>query len=204
MLKNFSQGMLLLGALMMATVAVAQSSPSTDAHANRTDIGASFTFEHAQVAQINGNRFWPIGGDVNAALTVAKGFGFAFDVAGEHKSNIQNGVNLSKISFMGGPRFTFNIARPGESFGERRPVRAFVQGLLGPTHAFDSLFPGPNALATSANALSVQLGGGIDVPMKHGFGLRALEASWIHSDYSNAANDVQNDFRIGVGVSYSK
>ncbi len=204
MLKIFSKGMLLWGALTMATAALAQSSPSTDPYANKTDIAVSFIFEHAQVAQINGNRFWPIGGDVNAALTIRKGFGFAFDLSGDHKSNIQNGVNLSKISFMGGPRFTFNIARPGESVGERRPARAFVQGLLGPTHAFDSLFPGPNALSTSANALSVQLGGGIDVPLKHGFGVRALEASWIHSDYSNAAKDIQNDFRIGVGVSYRK
>ena len=135
---------------------------------------------------------------------VGKGFGFAFDVSGEHKSNIQNGVNLNMISFKGGPRFTFDIARVGGSFAERRPVSAFVQGLLGPTHAFDSLFPGPGAVTTSANALSVQLGGGIDVPLKHGFGIRAIEASWIHSDYSNAAKDVQNDFRIGVGVSYRR
>ena len=204
MLKNLCQGMLLLGALTMATAAAAQSSQSTDARMNSTDIAVSLIFEHAQVAQINGNRFWPIGGDANVALTVAKGFGFAFDVSGEHKSNIQNGVNLSKISFMGGPRFTFDIARPGQSFGERRPVRAFVQGMLGPTHAFDSLFPGPNAVSTTANALSVQLGGGIDVPLKHGFGIRALEASWIHSDYSNAAKDIQNDFRIGFGASYRR
>ena len=202
MLKNFCKGMLLFGALTIATAAAAQSSPTTDDQ-NRTDVAVSLIFEHAQVAQINGNRFWPIGGDANVALTVAKGFGFAFDVAGEHKSNIQNGVNLSKISFMGGPRFTFAIARPG-AFGEHPRARAFVQGLLGPTHAFDSLFPGPNAVSTSANALSVQLGGGIDVPLKHGFGIRALEMGWIHSDYTNAAKDIQNDFRIGFGASYRR
>jgi hypothetical protein len=204
MLKKISQGMLLLGALTIAMAAAAQSSPSTGAHENSADVAVTFIFEHAQVAEINGNRFWPKGGDVNASLTMWKGLGFALDVAGEHKSNIQNGVNLDKISFMGGPRFSFNLTRSGESLGGRRPTRAFVQGLLGPTHAFDSLFPGPNDVSTSANALSVQMGGGIDIPWKNGFGIRALEAGWIHSDYSNAAKDIQNDFRIGFGVSYRR
>jgi hypothetical protein len=204
MLKNLSKGLFLFGALTIATAAPAQSSPSTDAQRNSTDVAVTFIFEHAQVAEINGNRFWPKGGDVNVGVSIWKGVGFAFDLAGEHKSNIQNGINLDKISFMGGPRFSFDLSRSGESLGGHRPARAFVQGLLGPTHAFDSLFPGPNAISTSANALSVQMGGGIDIPWKNGFGIRALEVGWIHSDYSNAAKDIQNDFRIGFGVSYRR
>ena len=204
MLKNFSKGWLLLGAVTIATSAVAQSAPVHDPRPITIDVAATVIFEHSQVAQPNGNRFWPKGGGVNAGFTVWNGVGLAIDVSGEHASNIQNGVNLSKIAVMAGPRYTFNISRLGEAaFGDHR-VRAFVQGLFGPTHAFDSLFPGPASVSTSANALSVKLGGGVDLPLKHGLALRAIELGWIHSDYSNAAADVQNDFRIGFGISYRR
>ena len=204
MQKNFLQGWLLLGALTITTFATAQSAPSHDPRPVTIDLAATVIFEHSQVAQRNGNRFWPKGGGVNAAFTVWHGLGLAVDVSGEHASNIQNGVGLSKFSVMAGPRYTFNISSPGESFGGRPRLRGFVQTLFGPTHAFDSLFPGPTSLSTSATALSTKLGGGVDVAVKHGFGVRPIELGWIHSDYSNAAADVQNDFRIGFGVTYRK
>ena len=205
MLTNLCKGLLLSGALVFgATLAGAQSSPIHDSRPVTIDVAGTIIFEHSQIAQRNGNRFWPKGGGVNAAFTVWKGLGMAVDVSGEHASNIQNGVNLGKFSVMAGPRYTFNLAGLGEAaFGEHRP-RVFVQGLLGPTHAFDSLFPGPISLSTSANALSVKLGGGVDVPMSRSLAVRAVEMGWIHSDYSNAAADVQNDFRIGFGLTYRR
>ena len=205
MRNNFCKKLLFSGALVLgATIARAQSAPIHDSRPVIIDIAGTIIFEHSQIAQKNGNRFWPKGGGVNAAFTVWKGVGLAVDVSGEHASNIQNGVNLGKFSVMAGPRYTFNLVRPGEAaFGEHRP-RAFVQGLFGPTHAFDSLFPGPTSLSTSANALSIKLGGGVDVPMSHNFAVRAFEMGWIHSDYSNAAADVQNDFRIGFGLTYRR
>jgi hypothetical protein len=204
MLKNFCQGLLLLGALTTAASAVAQSAPIYDSQPVTVDVAATVMVERAQIALPNGNRFWPVGGGINAAFTAWKGVGLAVDVSGEHASNIHNGVNLSKVSFMAGPRYTFPIAPFGESSRRDRRSRAFVEGLFGPTHAFDSLFPGPISLSTSANALSVKLGGGIDVPFTHGFALRAIEAGWIHSDYSNAAADIQNDFSLAWGISYRK
>lgn len=204
MLNTFRKGLLLLGALTIAASAVAQSAPTHNPRPVAIDIGATVIFEHAQVAQQNGNRFWPKGGAVNAAFTAWKGLGVAVDVSGEHASNIQNGVNLSKVAFLAGPRYTFNILPFGETLGGDHRARMFVEGLVGPTHAFDSLFPGPTSVSTSANALSVKLGGGMDVALPHGFGMRAIELGWIHSDYSNAASDTQNDLRIGFGVSYRK
>jgi len=204
MLKHFNQGLLLLGALTIATSGLAQSSPSYDPRPVTIDVAATVMFEHAQVAQPNGNQFWPKGGGVNAAFTVWKGIGLAVDVSGQHASNIQNGVDLAKISYMAGPRYTFNISRFGESASGDHRTRAFVQALFGPTHAFDSLFPAPDSVSTSANALSMKLGGGVDVPFRHNFAMRALEVGWIHSDYSNAAADIQNGFSLGFGVSYRR
>lgn len=200
MLRNFSQGMLLLGALTIATSAAAQSLPGREKSPVSGDVAVMMAIEHAQVAQTNGNRFWAKGIAIDAGISMWKGVGFAFDFSFEHASNIQNNsVNLSKIAFMAGPRYSFNL--PGSPFHGGRPVRAFVQSLYGPTHA-ESLFPETIPLSTTAEALSVSLGGGIDVPIKGGLGIRAVDASWIHSNYSNAAENIQNDFRIAFGADY--
>src|SRR3954452_2188748 len=141
MRNNFKQGLLLLGALTITTSALAQSASSYDPRPVTIDVAATIMVEHAQVAQPNGNQFWPKGGGVNAAFTVWKGIGLAVDVSGQHASDIQNGVDLAKISFMAGPRYTFNISRFGESVNGDHRKRAFMQALFGPTHAFNSLFP---------------------------------------------------------------
>jgi len=202
MRKNLIKGSLLLGALTIAFSAVAQSASGNKAPVH-VDVAVMATFEHAQVAQINGNRFWPKGGAIDGSISIWKDIGFAFEVSGEHASNIQNnGVSLNLVSFMAGPRYSFRVSPAGESFHNRGPVRAFVQTLYGPTHASDGLFPGPTSLSTSAEAFTVLLGGGVDVPVRRGFGIRAVDAAWIHSDYSNHAEDVQNDFRLGFGASY--
>ncbi len=203
MLKNFSQGLLLLGALSIATSAVAQSAPGREHSPVSGDVAVMMALEHAQVAQTNGNRFWAKGVAIDAGISMWKGIGFAFDFSLEHASNIQNnGVNLSKLAFMAGPRYSFDISRPGALFHSNRPMRAFVQTLYGPTHATDSLFPETIPLSSTAEALSVSVGGGVDVPVKGGLGIRAIDASWIHSNYSNAAADIQNDFRLAFGANY--
>jgi hypothetical protein len=205
MLKSFSQGLLLLGALTIAGSAAAQAAPGKEGSSHvSADVAVMMALEHAQVAETNGNRFWAKGAAVDAGISVWKGIGFAFDLSFEHASNIENGVNLSKVAFMAGPRYSFDISRPGGPFHSDRPVRAFVQTLYGPTHATDSLFPDTIPLSTTAEALSVAVGGGVDVPVKRGLGIRALDVAWIHSNYSNAAANVQNDLRIGFGVSYRR
>ena len=203
MLKNLSQGLLLVGALTIATSAPAQSSPIREKSPVSGDVAVMMALEHAQVAQTNGNRFWVKGVAFDAGISMWKGIGFAFDLSVEHASNIQNnGVNLNKVAFMAGPRYSFDISRPGVLFHSDRPMRAFVQSLYGPTHATDSLFPESIPLSTTAEALSVSVGGGVDVPVKGSLGIRAIDVSWIHSNYSNAAADVQNDFRIAFGANY--
>src|SRR5579871_1263676 len=118
MLRTFSQGLLLLGALTIATSAAeAQSAPGREKSPASGDVAVMMALEHAQVAQTNGNRFWAKGIAIDAGIAMWKGIGFAFDMSFEHASNIQNnGVNLNKIAFMAGPRYSFDISRPGVLF----------------------------------------------------------------------------------------
>ena len=50
----------------------------------------------------------------------------------------------------------------------------------------------------------MQVGGGMDVGIAKGFGIRALETDWIHTNLPNNAGNSQNDFRIGFGISYHR
>jgi hypothetical protein len=48
----------------------------------------------------------------------------------------------------------------------------------------------------------MQIGGGVDVLMFKGFGIRALEADYVRSSLPNSASNNQNDLRLSFGISY--
>jgi hypothetical protein len=83
--------------------------------------------------------------------------------------------------------------------------RLYAESLFGAVHGFNSIFPsGTNGLANSADALSMFFGGGIDTTLHGGFGIRLIEAGFVHTNLPNNAADSQNDFRLGFGLSYRR
>jgi hypothetical protein len=162
------------------------------------DVAATFSFEHAQVALPSGNSFWLKGGSADGSATFWKGLGIAANFTGESASNIQNGVGLSKVTYMFGPRYTFNTSRYTKQHG----THVFSEALFGGVHAFNSIFPTAGTISSTANGFSMQLGGGLDVAIAKGFSLRALELDYVHTNLPNNASNSQNDFRIAFGISY--
>jgi peptidoglycan-associated lipoprotein len=102
-------------------------------------------------------------------------------------------VNLGKISYLAGPRYT--IARTSR-------VRIFAEGLFGGAHGFDSFFPSSGGLVPTANSFAMQFGGGMDVALRDGFGIRAIELDYVRTGLPNNDANSQNDLRIAFGVSY--
>jgi hypothetical protein len=78
----------------------------------------------------------------------------------------------------------------------------FGEALFGGAHGFSSSFPTPSGLVSSANSFAMQLGGGLDVAVGRGFGIRALELDYIHTSLPNNASNSQNDLRIAFGLTY--
>ena len=72
--------------------------------------------------------------------------------------------------------------------------------LVGDANGFDSIFPGAGKASGSANGLALQIGGGLDLPARHGLLLRAFEADWLRTQLPNADTNVQNNIRLGAGV----
>jgi len=48
----------------------------------------------------------------------------------------------------------------------------------------------------------VRLGGGIDVPLKSHFELRAIQIDWFLTQFANAKNDRQNNLLVATGITY--
>jgi hypothetical protein len=91
-----------------------------------------------------------------------------------------------------GPRYRWSPARRRYAF--------FGQALAGEANGFNSIFPGATAPASSANSVALEIGGGLDLPIKHRLALRAFEADWLRTDLPNSDTNVQNNVRLTAGV----
>ena len=206
MQKILRTGVLLAGALASTLPLAAQQPPAQQSpkkpHVRSSDVAVLFNFERSQVAQTGPPGFWLKGGSLDGSLTLFRGLGVAADLTGEHASNIQNNVSLGKFAYMFGPRYTFNASRYTDRLTKKHNTQVFGEALFGGVHAFDSTFPGPTNATSSANAFSMQLGGGLDIAFAKGLGIRALEADLVHTTLPNNAANSQNDLRIAFGISF--
>jgi hypothetical protein len=145
--------------------------------------------------------FWLKGGGVDAALTSPKGFGIAASVTGDYASVIAPGVNLSKIAFLAGPRYTFR-AGTGRAGAADRRLQVFGQGLFGGVYAFDGVFPSSSGTTSNALSFALQAGGGLNLMLTKSVGIRLFEAEFVRTTLPNGGSNVQNDLRLAAGMTW--
>jgi len=194
--------MLLLSALILAgAMAPAQQKPKSSAQPDglTIDLGALFSLERSQIAP-GQCCFWLKGGAVDGAITPSswKGFGLAATFEGDHASNVTPGVDVNKLTYLGGPRYTWT--QPQANSKPR--LQLFAQGLFGGVHGFDGLYPAPGGAVSSANAFALQAGGGLNLLFHSGFGLRLPEADYVRLQLPNTLKNEEDDFRLSFGVVY--
>ena len=177
---------------MAVSLPVAAQQTSKKVRVGSPVIAVTYNLERGKVAATSGGGFWLQGAGVDVAVPVYNRFSIAGNLSGAHASNIQPGVDLNKLSYVGGPRYTYDISH----------FAIFGQGLFGGAHGFESIFPSPGAVKPSANSFAMQLGGGLDIFGKNGLGVRAFEIDYVRMGFPNNGTNSQNDFRLGFGVSY--
>jgi outer membrane protein OmpA-like peptidoglycan-associated protein len=163
-----------------------------------TDLAVTFAVERSQVLP-DQCCFWFKGGGADAAVTFWKGFGLAAALNGDHAGNVTPGVDINKLTYLGGPRYTWTSEASGTS--DRR-WQLFGQGLFGETHGFDGVYPALPAATSSASAFALQAGGGLNLLLTKHFGLRLLEADYVRTELPNSTTDKQNDLRLSFGLTY--
>jgi hypothetical protein len=139
------------------------------------------------------NRFWMQGGGIQVDGQFWHGLGVEADISGFHAQNANNaGVGLDMVTTTFGPCFRWSPAHRRYSF--------FGHTLVGAVNGFDSVFPGAGTASGSANGLALQLGGGMDLSIKHRLSMRVFDAGWLRTELPNADTNAQNNLRLSAGV----
>jgi outer membrane immunogenic protein len=167
------------------------------------DIAATFTTERSKIVAGDCGCFWLQGGTAEANIHVLRNLSAAVALTGSHAANITSGVDLTQIAVMAGPRYTYRTSRwTKRAFGEQRGTSAFAEVLFGGVHAIDGLYPSSTGLKTNATAFSLQAGGGFNIWLVRGLGLRAIEIDYVRTSLPNGTTDSQHDLRLAFGITY--
>lgn len=199
---SIRSGVILAGVcLLTGATGWAQKAPSAEAKPKvSTDLGMTYDAERGEPTPSDCGCFWLQGGGADVAVTFWKGFGVAAGLTGQAASNnIAPGVDLNKISFLAGPRYTYTDWR---SPGGKPRFQIYGQGLFGEVHAFNGVFPAPTGVVSSASSFAIQAGGGVNIFLTRHLGVRVLEASYVRNELPNNANSTQNDLLLGAGLVY--
>jgi hypothetical protein len=192
---------MLTAMLMMMLATGAGSAQAIPSAAQGAPIDIAVTYDALHTDHLTALNFWMQGGAVEMGARLYHGLGVAARVEGLHAGAASaNGEPLSLVTAVFGPRYTMQMR------GQRYAI--FAEALAGQSNGFHSLFSegsGPvgsaNAGTTSsANALAVDVGGGIDVRLNHHFAIRAIRASYLYTQFPNSTTNVQNSLSLSSGI----
>jgi opacity protein-like surface antigen len=156
---------------------------------------AAVTYDASGANLTTGNSFWMQGGSASFAAGITHGFSAVADFSGLHSSNIGGSqLPLSLVTVVFGPRYRWRAP------SKTHDLSLFGQALVGEAHGFDSTFPATGAAKASASSVAFELGGGIDLGLKHHIVLRLIQANWLRTSLPNATTNVQNNLLLDAGV----
>jgi hypothetical protein len=183
---------LLAGVCMIAGVAASGQKTTSEKQVNTT-FDVAITYDASRANVIAGNSFWMQGGSVQIHWQFWRGLGVVADVGGLHTGDVHGtGVGLDLETATFGPRYT-------RSWAHHR-CALFGQALAGEAHGFDSVFPAATGLASSADSLALQVGGGMNLQFSRHLAMRAFEVAWLRTQLPNATTGVENNLRAGTGL----
>lgn len=203
MRRSIRGKVLLVGAcILAAATAWSQTDPRPVQQAPvAIDLGATYAPERAQ--RVHGSRgFWMQGTGLDAAVTIRRGLGIAAGINGERISSYEPGMDVNKIAYLAGPRYTYVVRMSHFDLADRPRLNIFGQGLFGGVHAFDGVFPTASGTMPAASSFALQAGGGLDLLFTRGVGVRLVEADYARTTLPNNAANIQDDLRLAFGITY--
>ena len=156
-------------------------------------LDVAITYNATLSNMISGSSFWMQGGSVEVEGRFYRGLGAVADIAGMHTANINSsGVGLDLVTATFGPRYTWS----------RHRYEFYGQGLVGEAWGMNSVFPNPAGANTVADSLAVEAGGGFEIALSPHLALRAFQADWLRTQLPNSTSNMQNNVRVGAGVTF--
>jgi hypothetical protein len=188
----------ILLAIFLAAVFALGSAPSARAQdAPKWEIFGGYTYMRANII-VNGNQFNMNGGSGSVAYNLNNWFGLVGDFGITHSGTTAQPFSLTIYTYEFGPRV---------SWRNHSKLTPFAQVLIGGGHAGGSLYTsslgsGLAPLGTN-NDFNFTAGGGVDWKINHGFSVRLAQAEYLHTQFLNANNNSQSNFRLSTGVVFS-
>jgi len=184
--------------LSLSAPALCAQAVSTASTRRATDIAITYTAEDANPVGGPGN-FWLQGGSVEMGVSLWHGLAVAGNFTGTHTSSAgSQNVSLGLMEYVFGPRYRWIL--PARFGRKDKPTSVFGEAMIGGVKGFDSIFPTSNGATSTASALAIQIGFGVDLKLKQHFDLRPVEVSWARMQLPNSSTNVQNDLRISTGI----
>jgi outer membrane immunogenic protein len=160
----------------------------------RGDAGVTYQWVHTNAGPGECGCFGLNGAEISGSWDVRGPWAivtdFSSDFRGANFTASQS--SLTVTSFLAGARY--RLPQPWIK-GAHRPL-PFAQVLIGPAHAGG----GEAGVGDGSYAFAARIGGGIDIPLKFHFEVRAVQADWFRSQFANAKNDHQNNLMISTGI----
>jgi hypothetical protein len=148
---------------------------SAPAFAQRVEIFGGAQFEHSQPS------YNAVGWNASLTGNVKHVLGITGDFSGVYNSHSTN----SSV-------YTYTV---GPVLSARLPVvQPFVHALFGGATVSNR--------AANSNAFAMLIGGGLDVGLRKGIGLRLLQADWFVTKFGNQTQDRQGRFSAGIVVKF--
>ncbi|HET6929295.1 MAG TPA: outer membrane beta-barrel protein [Candidatus Acidoferrum sp.] len=164
-----------------SAVASAQSLSSMEVGANYNYVRTNAPPGGCGCFSMNGGGAW-ISYDPFAPVSIVG------ELSVQHASNISgSGADLTLTSYQAGFRYRFP---------QVRRIVPFAQVLLGGSHASGNYASDGGF----SNAFAATMGGGIDVQLTNRVAVRAFQADYYFTHFSNGVNDHQNNLRISMGL----
>jgi len=197
---------LVCASLLSGTSVWAQKNPAPAPKSQiSTDLSVTYSLERANLTPGTCGCFWLQGAGADAAVTFWKGLGLAAAFVGEHAGSVAPGVDVNKVAFTAGPRYTYTAwkghAAATDPIDPRR-LQIFGQGLFGYVHGFNGAYPAAGGVTSSAGSLAIEAGGGLNLFFTRKLGVRLLQAEYVRSALPNNASNTQNDIRLSFGLVY--
>jgi hypothetical protein len=187
----------------LTATAHAQQSTTETIRFHLPEVSATYDIERAKIANSPCSCFWLQGGSSEAAVPFYPGWSVVGSFAGSHASHIQPGVDVSRLTWLIGPRFTYDSSRIAGRLTGGRESHLFGEFLAGGAHGFDGTFPAPSGVTPSADSYALLTGGGLEFSLGGGLNLRAVEVDYVRTALPNSATNTQNNLHLAFGLAYA-
>jgi len=177
----------LLLTLSLAATGRGQSVPRYGSTGGPLELGANYSWLHANAPAGNCGCFSASSGSGDVVLNTPRAISAVAEFSGYHANNIAGSTqNVTILNYLFGGRY---------AVGTHSRLRLYGQALFGVSHQSSNY-----AYVQSANAFAFSLGGGAHVPVGRHLGINVIQADWLHSTLPNTVNNRQNDLRLGTGI----